>query len=304
MSFDDVVEPSQKLIDLFKKIPSTSLADLPNEQLSNIQNRSKYVYSLFAQISEYRVSMGDPESTRKTYISNVRDAYQPCFNSLFPIVSYIASQTIDFAQLESRGRAAVQSVHDEKDKILAQLHATTEQAEQLLQQVRELAAEQGVTQMASYFAQESTRHSESSKRWLIASGFACGGLLAYAVFSLFLTSFFVARSQFEAIQLISSKLLIFLVLSYGLIQCVRVYSAHRHNAVTNRHRQNALLTYRTLSEAASSPELRDAVLQHAAAAIYAPNDSGYLRSEERGYGSQGLMALVPRVAGSSPTQPG
>lgn len=60
------------------------------------------------------------------------------------------------------------------------------------------------------------------------------------------------------------------------------------------------MTYKTLAEAGNAPELRDAVLQHAAAAIYAPNDSGYLKSEERGYGAQSLLALLPRLPGITP----
>lgn len=161
-----------------------------------------------------------------------------------------------------------------------------------------------MTQTARYFKEEADAHETSSSKWLLISCVAAFLVLAFSISSLFLFDCFAPNSIFESAQLVASKLLIFFVLAYALIQCVRNYSAHKHNAVTNRHRQNALMTYKTLAEAGNTPELRDAVLQHAAAAIYSPNDSGYLKGEERGYGGQSLVALAARNlttgGGSSP----
>jgi hypothetical protein len=299
MSFESAVEPARTMIELFSRIPPEAITEFPFQQKQLLQQQAKAAYSLFDQILAFKVSSGDPETNRQQLVDQLKAAHQPAFNQLFPLISYLVSRTVDFNSLEARGRAAVQAISDDKDKVLESINETSRQAAKILQEVREAAAEQGVTQMAKYFADEAVEHKDAAWKWLVASVVAAAVVTAYAVATLFLFQWFPAKTPFESAQIITSKLLVFGVLVYGLFQCVRSYSAHRHNQVTNKHRQNALMTYKTLAEAGNSPELRDAVLQHAAAAIYAPNDSGYLKGEERGYGAQSLLALLPRNPGST-----
>lgn len=303
MAFGNAVAPAQKLVGLFKKLPVETLAGFPDEQKNAVEMHAKSISQLFFQIREFDLKAGDPEGSRAQLIRQLEEAYQPAFNALYPIIAYAVAQTVDFASLEARGRAAIQTISDEKDNVLEQVKNTADQANKVLTEVREAAAEQGVTQMAKYFADQADEHDKASGKWLIASISATVLVVCYAVFTFFLSTWFQPKTGLEASQLIASKILVFLVVAYALVQCIRNYSAHRHNSVTNRHRQNALLTYKTLAEAGNSPELRDVVLQHAAAAIYAPNDSGYLKGEERGYGAQGLVALASRgiSGGSTPT---
>lgn len=301
MSFESAVGNANRLIELFKAIPENSLDLLPDRQLRTIQQQSKSTFDLFSEILLFKLAISDAAGQRENLLGRLSESYQPAFDVLFPLISYISAKTVDFASLESRGRAAIRDIVDEKERVLGQLNETSAQASVVLKEVREAAAEQGVTQMAKYFGDEATQHSANAGKWLIASAISAFVLVAYAISTLFFAKIFSTLNGFESAQIIASKILLFVVLGYGVVQCVRNYSAHRHNYVTNKHRQNALMTYRTLAEAGNTPELRDAVLQHAAAAIYAPNDSGYLKSEERGYGAQGLLALVPRMTGSTPT---
>ncbi len=299
MSFEGAVEPARRMVDLFSRVPPEAITEFPFQQKKLLQEQAKAAYSHFEQILAFKVSSGDPEANRQQLVDQLIAAHQPAFNQLFPLISYLVSRTVDFNSLEARGRAAIQAISDDKERVLKSINETSEQAARILQEVREAAAEQGVTQMAKYFGDEAGEHKKIAVRWLIASTIAALVVGGYAVATLFLFHWFPSTNSFESAQIITSKLLVFGVLVYGLFQCVRSYSAHRHNHVTNKHRQNALMTYKTLAEAGNSPELRDAVLQHAAAAIYAPNDSGYLKGEERGYGAQSLLALLPRNPGST-----
>jgi hypothetical protein len=299
MAFDEAVIPAKRYIVLFSRLPLEAIDEFPLNQKNTIKNMASHVNTFFEQILKFSVTTPDPAGTKTQLINQLETNYQSIFDQLFPLISYLTARTVDFASLESRGHATIQSILDERDNTLARLNETSEQAESILKDVRELAAEQGVTLTAKYFGDEAEVHRIASKSWLIASIVMVLVVASFAVVSLFMFNIFAPSSAAESAQVITSKLLIFGVLVYGLFQCVRSYSAHRHNQVTNKHRQNALMTYKTLAEAGNSPELRDAVLQHAAAAIYAPNDSGYLKNEERGYGAQSLLALLPRSTGAS-----
>lgn len=297
-SFEGAVEPASRLINLFKKLPAEAVYEFPASHKQQIQNWSKSAYALFEEILQFSVNEGNVEQRRKAQIDKLASEYQSYFNNLFPLISYAVARTVDFNRLSEEGRAAVQSIRDETAKLTQDIMQTSDNAKSVLNEVREAAAEQGVTQQAKYFGDEATTHDTAAKKWLVASSVAGIVVVAYALGTLVFPQieWLKASSTAEAIQLTVSKVLVFLVLSYILFQCVRNYSAHKHNAVSNKHRQNALMTYRTLAEAGGSAEARDTVLQHAAAANYAPNDSGYLRSEERGYGGNPVVGFSPKSA--------
>jgi hypothetical protein len=94
----------------------------------------------------------------------------------------------------------------------------------------------------------------------------------------------------EAFQLITSKILIFAVLGFLLVLAAKNYATHKHNSVINKHRQNALLTYRALVEAAAGEGTEDIVLAHAAACIFSPQETGF--SQGRGDGSSGSKSVL------------
>lgn len=296
LQFDEAVEPAKRLVALFSKLPSESVREFPHSELSDIQALAKSAFNLFQQVLDFDVKAAEPDVRRDRLIKQIANAYQSNFTRMYPLISFAMARTVDFNQLSADGRAAVQDVRDEAMKLMDELNSSSEKASNILAEVRDLAAEQGVTQQAKYFGDEASKHDELSTKWLIASAGVALSVLAYAVFTLFLPvlGWFKAESTLDSIQLLASKFLIFVVLSFALLQSVRNYQAHRHNAVANSHRQNALLTYKTLAEAGNSVESRDTVLQHAAAAIYAPSDSGYMRSEERGYGGTPVIGFTPK----------
>ena len=78
-----------------------------------------------------------------------------------------------------------------------------------------------------------------------------------------------------AIQLGVSKILIVTVISFMLYLSARSYLSHKQNAIVNRYRQNSLLTYRALVDAAGSSENREVILTHAATCICGPQRTGY-----------------------------
>lgn len=78
----------------------------------------------------------------------------------------------------------------------------------------------------------------------------------------------------------------------------RNYATHKHNAVVNRHRQNALLTYRALVAAAGEKGTEDVVLAHAASCIFSPQDTGF--SGARGEANPGTRAVLELLTKSTP----
>ena len=119
-----------------------------------------------------------------------------------------------------------------------------------------------------------------------------------AILSLFVTKidFLKPTDAYEAIQLLAAKLVIFTTAGYLVVLCARNFLAHTHNAIVNRHRQNALLTFQALVDAAKGEDKKDIVLTHASACMFAPQETGFTRHQADGGPS--IVQMLGRLPGS------
>jgi hypothetical protein len=75
------------------------------------------------------------------------------------------------------------------------------------------------------------------------------------------------------------KVFVFTVLLSATVWSGKVYRAYRHNAVVNRHRQNALATFQAFAKAANDDTTKNAVLLQGTQCIFSPQQTGYIQSE-------------------------
>lgn len=275
--FNAAVEPAKRLVELYKRLSLSALDDFPLPVLTSVRDRSNEDFTRFDEILKFDPTAGDATAQHAQIINKINSAYQTAFSVLSPFISYSLHKTADFGRLEGEARATIQSIRDQAEEITKGLQKDKEAAEQVLADVRKVAAEHGVTQQAIYFRDSADRHEEEAKRWqgyTIWLGIALG---VYAFLSLFFHNapWLKASNVPEAIQITVSKTLLFGVIAYMLFLCARNMLAHRHNTIVDRHRQNALMTYKAIVEAAGDTPNREVILVQAGACIFAPQGTGY-----------------------------
>jgi hypothetical protein len=305
LNFAEAVPPAERLIKLFRQIPTDFLSELPEQQLQTILDQSNALYNMFSQIQEFNLTQADPTAVRNSFIQQLKDTYPNFFAQLHPIISYCATRQHDFSAMALDFKAKLQAAQDAADEQIGKLAGVGEEAQRVLEEVRKTAAEQGVSQKAFYFQQESERHDREADKWQRWSVITAVGVGIYAILSAFIHKWpwLAPADTYQAFQLGISKVLIFAVLAYMLILCVRNFLSHKHNAIVNRHRQNALLTFNALVDAAGSEERRDVILTYAASCIFAPQDTGYTKAAG---GSQSELPLniiqaIPKFASHAQT---
>lgn len=300
-AFVDAVPPASRVLGLYKRIPVEVVSELSENSAKGLKESADSTFSRISEILDFDLEQGAVRSRRDALIVNLTTGYDLAFDAILPIVAFSVAQATDFVAIGEKGRAAVQDVRDKTDGIQIEIASTLDEAKDLLEEVRNVAAENGVLKQAAFFRDEAASHVDSSRYWLSAAIVSGLVLVLYTSLTLLLSKnpIFTSETIYGSLQIAVSKVLLFSILTYAVIACVANYRSHRHNAVVNKHRQNALMTYRTLSEAGASPESRDTILNHAAAAIYAPVDSGYVKHEERGYGaSLPAITLSPKSPSS------
>lgn len=280
LNFADAVEPAQLLIDLYKRLSISALEDFPDPVLTTIKDNANNHYNIFKQILDFNPEQQSPHNARNSLISSIKSAFQPAFQALHQYISYSLHRSADFQRLDSQARATLQSIEDKAQKISKNLMEYENNAKSALSEIRKVAEEEGVTQQASHFRTESDHHETESNKWksiTIKLSYAIG---AFAVLSIFLHKipFIKPETTYDTIQLAISKLLIFSVMSYMLFLSAKNFLSHKHNAIVNKHRQNALMTHKALIEASGIDGVRDAVLLQASSCIYSPQPTGYISS--------------------------
>ncbi|HKQ48684.1 MAG TPA: hypothetical protein VJZ71_11495 [Phycisphaerae bacterium] len=178
------------------------------------------------------------------------------------------------------------------------------EVENILKESRTLSSERGAERHAIVFDSEANKHSWIAIAWM-SSGVIAGGIAVYASLMLANPDSLLIRHLWPISKLrdstattsaptgepqaigasrvahmLVSKIVILSVLYLSVFWALRNHRAHRHLAVVNRHRANALSTFKTFVEGSDKQEIRDAVLLEATRCVFGQAVSGYLGPEE------------------------
>lgn len=295
-SFDAAVDPAIELISIYKQIPVNGVVWLNAKLANQLKAAADADYNRFSQILKF-----DPNTTanataqRDSLVADLVAAYEQSFNSVFGIISYIASQSVDFSRLSSDAHSAVQKIEDRANDLAKTLADHESEADQVLKKIRDVAAEQGVSQQAIYFKTESEEYFKEAQAWLNKVYWLTGSLGGLAIVLLILHKlpWITPSSSYETVQLAVGKILAFATLASFVLFATRNYMACKHNSVINKHRQNALLTYQALVEAAGDSANKDIVLTHAADCIFSDQPTGFSRHDASETGSNSVVSLAP-----------
>ena len=264
------------LVNAYQRLPLGMLDELPMEDVSRIRNLAEKARRVLGHVSDSPRELEEIARSgrgRTVDLSKSTDSIGKLWEESLPVIQEYASQ----------------ATAKRLDALAAALDAKKGEAEDAVEAIRKAAGEAGVSQQAVAFRQEAESHRRAALFW----GMGVAALSAY--FLLFVLTgdalWFKPdveegksdlMTRFALVQSVADRVLVVGVFSFGLFFCVKNFMAHRHNAVVNRHRQNALETYTALVEATEDTGSRAAILQHAARSIFGAQDSGYVRGGNSG----------------------
>lgn len=302
LNFKKAVPPTKSLIDTFSRINIDSLTIFSDGQLNQIKSQADGFFNLLSQMLNFDLSAAaNASEEQRSIIAQIKALSDNISDALGPLISYSVASSLDVSASQQQMRAVIQSFADDRDRALASVEALKADAEGILNRVRDAAAEQGVSQQAGYFKVIADGHDIEAAKWLKYSLIAGGVMVIVAALLslIYKWPWLAPKNNIEAAQIITSKVLIVGIFGYAVVTAVKNFSSHKHNAVVNRHRQNALLTYTAFVDAAPSTASREIVLTHAAASVFAPQDTGLIKNEEP-VGGRSIMEMITRGTMSEP----
>jgi hypothetical protein len=303
LDFSEILLPSKKIFELFILLNIENLNILSMRQLDTLINIIKNILTLYAHVVRYAAGKINPYE-REDLIRRIDNESDFAIETIGPYIAY--SQLYDStANLNAEKVTETIKIYENERQIdQNEIKIIKKEINEILNQVKDVSALKGVTLESGNFSDMSDKYDINAEKWFCSS-IIMGIItfLAAIVLSLSYKIPFIAPSNnIESAQLISGKIIILGILSYGLLTCIRNYAAQTHNAVVNRHRQNSLQTYRAFVDAASTNVTRDIVLTHAAAAVFSHLDTGYVKSQDTS-GARSIIEMIPKTI-MGDTKPG
>jgi hypothetical protein len=237
--------------------------------------------------------LGDPRTLRASLVNSVK----PPSLELGCFVLALLPKLSTGAVGAEKTAAADETLRQTQETLRGIAQAKSD-ADAILESLRTVASEVGITKYATIFGNEAGKQGRQSWWW------ATGALIFGGVAAICTLFFFEPhiRSLVDAEKPLSNGIIVSLAVSRAIlisllylavVWCIRNFSAARHNAVVNRHRQNALSTFEAFVKAAEGdPQTKNAVLLQATQSIFAPQASGYLKGENDGPAASPVIEIV------------
>lgn len=295
----DAEQPVARLVRLFTQIPIEHIEELPDQQANQLRDQALAISNRVRELDEFDPkSTENPTAKQQSLVDHLVNSYPNTFTSIWQHIGYLSSRERDFAAMEVEARSMIESVKTEAESLRKALNDQKDSAAQILEDIKQVAAETGVSQQAIHFSTESAAHSTEASKWEKRTFWTFACLVFYGIITVFLHKFpwIQPANTYDTVQLAVSKIVIFVAIFYALTLSAKNYLAHKHSEVVNKHRQNALATYKAIADAAHDEAGRDIVLSHAADCIFSPQDTGYLSSKKsEGSESAPTLQFLPRI---------
>jgi hypothetical protein len=288
-----IIEPMRNAARLLQSAP---LDRLSYPQLADMTNAFEDLLSGVRQILGFN-DLPTAEYNSATAAENRRDLVRKFerqfWESVSPPFAVAMAMSTDALSVREAVAKAIANVEESRGAIAA--YKVT--AGEVVSALQQSAANTGVDKHAALFADEAVAQDTGSKVWLRRTAIAATVTLVFAVTNFVLAWWKPSDATAGAlVQLVAAKLVLLSVLLSATIWCGRMYRAARHNFTVNKHRQNALSSFRTFVAATGDDlQTRNALLLHVAQGIFMPQATGYSDSDGESGSTAHLVELVRTI---------
>lgn len=300
LDFSDSEEVFERTLSLFRDLQSSELDKVPLDQLKQLRQQVQDAINKFQKIQEFDpAGQQNPTQTRDQIVQDIASSYNQYFEQLAPIIAFSVRKGTDFERLEREARQTLEDLKGIEEEFKTRADENLSEIKGVLNQVRTAAAEIGVAQHATHFQDEAEEHEEQSNWWFWATAVLAGVTLIYGLLNIYWMLLNPDLDTAQAVQVVIAKVLVFSVLSFGVVWSGKQYRASRHNYVVNKHRRNALRTFETFIKAAGDEQTKNAVLLQTTKAIFAQEASGFTSNDSAGSSSPQMIEVIKNIADQS-----
>lgn len=275
INFSEAVPHFEEMLDIVKQLNQRDISRLSTQQIDKIISTCTQLNSHIEKVKSFDLNQNTPADVCNSIIEQIKNAYDAIMEPLIVPLAFTASQATDYAKIEREAKGYHSTMREEADEFKKVMESYKVEADKALQAVKAQAAEAGVSTNAHIFLNESTLHSQAAKKWLITTIAASAVTFITALIFVIISFKYQPANAVASIQYVVSKLILLSTLSFGIFWASRNYKSSKHNETLNKHRANALMTFKAFVEGSNDIHIKDAVLMQAAQATFVNRQTGY-----------------------------
>lgn len=261
----------------FKVLP---IDQLPSDIADQIFAEATPINQTVTNIREYTIEQANPSGVRDQYVNEVKANVDRFYKFSHIYVPYLAYQK---GEIQSNIKQLTSSVNEAKsllEKSEKDTISKSDEINKIIQAAREASASVGVAHFTADFLTEAETMESQALLWLKATSALAALSLATAIYFLFVTPDLSTTAS--AIQYVSSKILILVLLITATLWCGNLYKAAKHQAAANKFKGNSLKTFQAFVNATEDSAVKDAILVETTRAIFSESATGYIGNDHSG----------------------
>lgn len=285
LNFEKAKPFFERNIELFKSLNSCDLYILPESAAIELIDVSQRFLNEMDRVKAFSLQENNAPNLAHEYFQRAQTSYQEYFSIVTKYLPYLRTRSSDIDhlrdELQKDATNAKKIISDETETLKNYTVKVQKETGELLDSIKNVAAEAGVSKHATVFADEAKQHDGIAKIWLgvtVIIALVTAAFTAYSIY--FYSDSTINLSVTQNTQLAIAKIIGFSLLFYSLKLANKNYTAHRHNQVTNKHRQNALSTFEAFVKASGDSGTKDAVLLRSTETIFSSGVTGYLLEDK------------------------
>jgi hypothetical protein len=260
-----------KIIDIMSDADMQSINNVLNQIDTNIINSIRNLNPNTPNIHQH------VQSLELQFKNNI--------NTLISVLGKYKAILLDKV-LEKRFEVLKNEAEEKLSKILEyekEIENRKKQFDDLVAQLQELASKESVEKYSSLFDEEAKKHRDLGIIFGVLSVIVLLGIIYLGIF---LYEDFISKVNDESMttsKLIAGNLLRIFILSisiYALLNVVKLFNVNMHLYVLNKHRHNALRTFKTFIESVDDKLVKEQLTLTVAKYIFDIHSTGYIKSSK------------------------
>ncbi len=274
INFEKAKPDLEKLYAMCGHLKVLPLDQLPDDVAIHIHQEGEPIRKTVEEIRNFTIEQANPSATRDALITQVKTHTDQFYKAAHIYVPYLAYQK---GEIQRNIQELTKSVDSAKQLLSESQVSTNEKKEEIdtiIRAAREASASVGVAHFTVDFETESLNLEKNGRNWLIATGVAAIFTLGFGLY--FLNAAPKLGNAVEAMQYVTTKLIVLGILLTATIWCGNIYKSIKHLSTINKFKANSLKTFQAFVKAAEDDAVRDAVLIETTRAIFTESATGYL----------------------------
>ncbi len=281
LSFQRIEARLQKTIDVIRELSKIDVDTVAEVSVLELRAPLATVQQVFSDISEFSATHSDATTIHANLEDRASKAYLELYRAALPPIIFEYMKRIDDERKKN-------------DETLAKMKTANECFDKQFQRA-------GFAKESEHFKKEANAHRRAAWSWLVVTGLVVAGLIAYAWMSSRVIESLPADTPIRhLISMAAPRIIIVSVVWFIMVQCARNYTACRHNVVVNRHRQNAIGTFRIFTSTEADAATKNAILLEATKCIFAPQTTGYLKGESEPQSGSQILEIIRGIPAAKP----